>query len=362
MFVLASIVVLSVLMVWFGEAPDWLGVGDWTLEITGVGEIRGIGDGAPVLLNGVEIGRVAGLDFEDREIPGRGVVIRAMIKRDYSVPRGATAKVYGSMFGLGTGQVNICVEPGPTPAPVDKEGDARIHGEMGSMIREFIPEEFTTSFHRTVDQIGNLAAAAEPVAENLAQLLEERRVADVDGPGPADQAVTANLATLIERLDALAANVNTVLGDENLQEDLKGVARDLKDASEEMWGPVELWKHESQSIADHVKEGIERTDENLSRSIAKATEVAEHLDEGAKTAAAVGQQVTRGEGTIGKLVYDDRLYEAGVLALQRLTKVLDRLERITGKIEQDGYITVGRETPVGTFTKKFPVNTQATDQ
>ena len=71
LFVLAALAVFGVLMVWFGEAPEWLGTGDWTLEITGVREIRGIGEGSPVLLNGVEIGRVVGLDFVDRTIPGR---------------------------------------------------------------------------------------------------------------------------------------------------------------------------------------------------------------------------------------------------------------------------------------------------
>ena len=65
LFVVLSLGALGVLMVWFGEAPSWLGSGEWTLRIEGVKELRGIGDGSPVTLNGVEIGRVNRLEFED---------------------------------------------------------------------------------------------------------------------------------------------------------------------------------------------------------------------------------------------------------------------------------------------------------
>ncbi len=358
LFVLGSLAVAAILMVWFGEAPEWLGTGDWTLEVTGVREIRGIGEGTPVLLNGVEIGRVVSLDFVDREIPGRGVVICAKIKRDYSVPHGATAKIYGSMFGLGSGQINIAVEPGPPAPPLDRDEGPSIHGTMASMIREFIPEDFTDSFQSTVDHLGNLAEATTPVAESLAKLLEERTVDEVAAPDAAMRGITANLSTLIERLDDLVTNVNTVLGDENVQGDIKGVARDLKESSEGIKELVELWRQETQRTADNLNESIDRAAQKLTLSLGKTNEMLEKLDDAATNLAAASGQVSSGEGTVGRLLYDDRLYESGVLALQRLIEVLDRLERITGKIEQDGYITIGQTTSVGTFTKKFPVKTQ----
>ncbi len=358
LFVLGSLAVAAILMVWFGEAPEWMGTGDWTLEVTGVREIRGIGEGTPVLLNGVEIGRVVSLDFVDREIPGHGVVICAKIKRDYSVPHGATAKIYGSMFGLGSGQINIVVPPGPPAPPLDRDKAPSIHGTMASMIREFIPEDFTDSFRRTVDHIGNLAEATTPVAASLAKLLEERSVDEVAEPGAAARGITANLSTLMERLDEMVANVNTVLGDENVQGDIRGVARDLKDASEGIKELVVLWQQETKRIANTTNDAIERADERLTQVLSKTTEVLEHLDDAATSLAAASGQVSSGEGTVGRLLYDDRLYESAVLALQRLTEVLDRLERYTGKIEEDGYITIGRHTPVGTFPKKFPLKTQ----
>ena len=71
--------------------------------------------------------------------------------------------------------------------------------------------------------------------------------------------------------------------------------------------------------------------------------------------------VQDGQGTMGLFARDARLYEAAVLTLERFSELMASLRRITGKIEEDGYITIGQTTPVGTFTKKFPVGQRASD-
>ena len=64
--------------------------------------------------------------------------------------------------------------------------------------------------------------------------------------------------------------------------------------------------------------------------------------------------VAEGRGTAGLLVRDERLYEAAVLSMERLSEVMNNLLVITGKIKEDGYITVGK-APSGVFRKQFPV-------
>ena len=56
-FMVAGLGALGVLMVMFGEAPEWLGGAEWELEIQ-VRQLRGAAEGTPVNLNGVQIGRV----------------------------------------------------------------------------------------------------------------------------------------------------------------------------------------------------------------------------------------------------------------------------------------------------------------
>ena len=91
-FVVVSILVLGTLMIWFGEAPDWMGGNEWTLRITNVSELRGIDAGSAVQLNGVEVGRVKGLEFIDAKRPDYGAEIVARIKEPYVIPSGAVAR------------------------------------------------------------------------------------------------------------------------------------------------------------------------------------------------------------------------------------------------------------------------------
>jgi ABC-type transporter Mla subunit MlaD len=354
LFTFASLVELGILMVWFGETPSWIARGEWTLRITGVTELSGVSEGTPVNLSGVQIGRVKALEFVNPERPDLGVVIVARIKQQYTVPQGAIAKVYGTALGFGTGHVDIVVEPGVRAEMIDKDF-AEIRGEMHNIIRELLTKELVDSLERTITHFGDLAAAAKPVAENLSRLLEERTVAQVTEPDAAKRGLTPNISTVVERLDALAAHINEVLGDENLQADVRSAVGDLKDAAEELRDTVALWKTESQKVADNLNAGIDNTELNLDESFAKLNQVLENLDDATKSMSRLLYQVAEGQGTAGLLARDERLYEAAVLSLERLSELIGTLQRITTKIEQDGHITIGKDTPVGTFTKDFPL-------
>ncbi len=363
LFVVSSLSVLGALMVSFGEMPSWLGGSEWTLRVTGVGELSGIGEGSPVNLNGVEIGRVKSLEFEDPWRPDQGVVIVTGIKRVFSVPRGAVARVYGAMLGFGMGHIDIVVDAGteaePLPQESTLEDSAMIGGEMRSIIGEWFSKDLVGSVERTITQFGDLAAAAEPVADSLALLLERRTVTDIEQPGAVERGITPNLSTVVERFDELLAHADAVLGDENVQEDVKAAVSDLRNAAEQLRETISLWQSESKRLSDNINAGIDRTQDNLDRSFVRLNEVLDNLDDATTSMAGLMRTVHAGRGTAGLLVRDERLYEAAVLTFQRLSELIGTLQRITGKIEEDGYITIGERTPVGTFTKKFPVGAQA---
>lgn len=350
-FVILAFGVLGVLMVWFGESPEWLRRGEWTLKITGVRDLDGVADGSPVKLNGVEIGRVTSVDFKDPERPDLGVIVIARIKQQYTVPSGAVAHVYGATLGIGSGHVSIVVEPGASTEPLDKQ-QAVIFGEMRSVIGELISKDMIDSLKTTITNIGDLAATTRPVMSNLSDFVENRPIDVVDSP---DRIVIANLTTAVERFDRLIANLNTVLGETEVQEDLKGVVKDMKNSSEQLSQLITLWNEQTLKIANNLNEGIDHTDEALSNTLRRANDVLDQLDDTSKSAANILNNVTEGKGTLGKLAYDDRLYEAGVLAMERLAEALGTLQRILGKIDREGRITVGRATPIGIFPKNYPI-------
>jgi ABC-type transporter Mla subunit MlaD len=347
-FVVVSGIVLATLMAWFGETPEWLGGNEWTLKIGGVRELRGIQSGSPVGLNGVEIGRVKALEFIDPKRPDRGATIVTRINDKYSIPQGAFAKVYGATLGIGTGHIDILVEPGTGEYQLLLRKDAQIKGEMRSIINELITKDMIDTVQRTITNFGNFADAATPVAQNLSALLEQRPVQKVSEPG---SEVTANLATVVERIDQLVANLNVVLGDVNVQGDVKAVVHDLKTATTELRETMELWRSSSQKIADNLTSGIDTTKENLDRSFVKLNDLLDNLDAGAKSLATSLQVVAEGRGTAGLLVRDERLYEAALLSIQRFGEAMATVERLVSKFERDGSITLSS----GPFTKKIPI-------
>ncbi len=203
LFIVVAVGALSILMVWFGEAPSWMGGSEWTLRITGVHNLRGIGQGSQVSLNGVEIGRVDRVDFITADRPGRGVVIFALIKDRYTVPHGARAMVYGATLGFGTGHVAIVIEPSVEPVPIPKE-DASIPGEMKSIFGEVVNKDMLGSVERAISHIGDLTREWTPVGTNLAQMLERRSADQVGQTGASGKKITPNISTKVERIDQLA--------------------------------------------------------------------------------------------------------------------------------------------------------------
>lgn len=354
LFVLSALSVLGLLMMLFGEAPSWLGGSEWTLGITDVQELNGVAEGSPIYLSGVEIGRIQSLEFVNTDRPDQGVVIVAGIKNTYSVPKDAMAKVYGATLGLGAGHIEIVVPPGSTGELVDRKA-AQIPGEMRNAIGEIISKEMLSSFEETLVHIGELAAAATPVAENLAKLLEEKPVAEVDKPGEREKGVRGNFATMTERLDDLVSNINTILGDEHVQDDVKTAVSDLRAATEGLKRTAQIWKSESQRLGKGLNEGVDETRGNLDVAFDKMNTVLEELETAGRSLTQLVQRVEAGEGTVGMLIRDDRLYEAAVLTFERLTEFIGTLQRIVGKAEQDGYIKVGKATPVGILTKDVPI-------
>lgn len=356
-FVLAAIVVLGVLSVWFGETPAWLRRAEWTLRITGVEALSGINEATPVNMNGVQIGRVESLEFKDPRRPDLGVLIVTRIKDQFSVPHGAHARVYGAMLGIGAGHIDIVVDPTVRGEPLDRK-TALIRGEMRSVIGELISKDLVSSVERMITHIGNLAEAAEPLAVDLALLLEQRTIAKVGAPDPQGRPLQPNLSTVIERVDRLAAHLNTILGDENVQGDVKAAVHDLKTATEGLRETMVIWQRESVRVSENLNTGIDRTKQQLDQSFVRLHHVLDNLDDASTSLARVLRQVEQGEGTAGLLVNDARLYEAAVLSFERLAEAVGALQRILGKIEEDGYINLGRVTPVGTITRKFPVQPQ----
>ena len=353
-FLAASFAGLAALMMLFGEAPSWLGGSEWDLHITNVANLNGLEVGSPVVLNGVEIGRVKSLEFEDPNRPHQGVVIVAGIKKTFEVPRTAVARIYGSTLGFGSGHVEITCEPVGGQEPLDREL-AIITGTMSSPFGDLISSTLVTSIETAIQNIGATAAATTPVMENISALTEPRSVQEVDDPNtPPDQAMPT-FVTVVERMDDLLAGINAVIGDKAAQGDVKTTLSDMHAAASQLREAIGAFQAETARTSQNLNTGLVDTRRNLNESFVKLNTALGNLDGGITTLAKLLTQVESGEGSAGRFIHDDRLYEAAVLALVRVGDLAGTLQRIFGKVERDGYLTIGQATPIGVIGRDVPV-------
>jgi ABC-type transporter Mla subunit MlaD len=351
LFMILAFSALGMLMVMFGESPEWLGGAEYRLSIRFT-DLDGVAEGTPVLLNGVQVGRVGPLEFNDPRRPDLGVTVIALIKEQYSIPKGATAEVQPPVLGIGRGRIEI-MPPEKQSEPLGHK-DATIYGFMGNPFRDIIPGTFITSLEDTVVQIGALSEAAKPLAEDLHKLFMVRTIEEVDQPMPGVEEVTANLYTAVQRLDRLLKNVNDIVGDGTAKSSILTTLENLEAMSangREAFAALNKTSQELDSRLDRLTELLEGGITDASKAV---DEIRAALLPALDTASQLLTNLNRasvalaeGEGTAALMLNDPRLYEVMVLSIERLTETLDTVRRLFDRFERQGYIEFKAKSAVG---------------
>jgi phospholipid/cholesterol/gamma-HCH transport system substrate-binding protein len=127
MFVIVAGLVLTMMIVWFGESPSLLR--DQVYLKVRYSEAPGVLEGVPVRKSGIRIGEVAAIAFDERPKQPDGVIVTLALERRYHLREGSSPRLTRSLIG----DVAIDMQPGsgdgfiptgktPTDAPVI-EGD-----------------------------------------------------------------------------------------------------------------------------------------------------------------------------------------------------------------------------------------------
>lgn len=359
LFMVMALGTLGALMVMIGETPAWLGGAEWELRITDVRELTPISEGTEVFLNGVNIGRVRGLNFVDPQRPGLldKVYVLVNIKNEYSVPQDSYAKIYAPTLGIGRGRVEIIPPMEPSPKPLDRDA-ARITGVMANNFEDVFPQEMQEDFKKMVKNIGSFANALTPAAHDLHQLLEQRTVEQVDQPAPDVEAMTANISTVIERFDRTLKSVNAVIGDETAQADLRAVAANLSQASAELVELVRQFRADTTQVKDNFNQRLDNVDARVTEFLVAATAALEKLDATTGYLENAARDAAEGRGTVGLMLRDGRLYEAMVESFETISVLVKTLQPLAEKIAREESVPVNTKTPVGTVKRDIPLTSK----
>jgi phospholipid/cholesterol/gamma-HCH transport system substrate-binding protein len=239
-----------------------------------VPDAAGIRKGDPVLMRGVDIGRVVKFG-----ISPHNVAIQLEIDGEYSIPTDSHVVVRAASL-LGGSVADVV--PGKSKENVG--WGARLPGENG-------PGLF--------DRMDELAGQAGKVAVKMQDLLSDRMVSDVHG-----SAVDArrSLASLQAMLDEERPQIRALVA--SLRRSAEGV--------------------EKVTTGPELEQTVKRID-----AIAGRLEgTANTLDRSSKSVEAIIDRIGRGEGTLGKLTADDELYRNANDAAANLNKATVELNKL----------------------------------
>ena len=122
MFVIVAGLVLTMLIVWFGESPSLLR--DQVFLRARYSDAPGVLEGVAVRKSGIRVGEVAAIQFDHRPNQPDGVLVTMAIERKYSIREGSVPRLSRSLIG----DVTIDLLPGTGQA----EPPTRPHSRRGS--------------------------------------------------------------------------------------------------------------------------------------------------------------------------------------------------------------------------------------
>lgn len=357
-FMVVGLGAMAWLMTSFGELPALLGAVEHDLVIL-VENPHGIGDGTPIFLSGVQIGRVKELRFKDLLHPDAGVEIIGSVQEKYMIPSTATAVVQPSGMGLGRGRIDLTVPEG-TATALEKGGE--IHGTMGSPWGDMIPDTLLDTVDRSVSQFGKFVESLTPVAGDLHNLLKIHPAAKVDALAVDGQTLTANISTVVERFDQTLKTFNATFGDPTVREgwlkliaNIEQMGNDARETLENIkTASVEL-RASLQSIGAKLEAGIVDTHDRMNEIAEEMRPILENTAQLTASLMRIADAMQRGEGTAGMFIRDPRLYESLLMTSERLEELADTMRRIFRKFELEGAIKVDFPTSLGTHRKSFDI-------
>jgi len=327
MFVFLGMVILGVLIIIYGEQPTWLWTTKWELSVL-VDTPRGVEEGTPAFLQGVQVGRVNEIMLQDPKQPNLGAAVAIEIDEEFEIPTDSVAELH-SKFAFDKGAVHILPPDKPHP-PFKKDGSARIRGKMVGPLETLIPEEYIGDLNQAVKEIGKFGT----VADDLHDLLMITPVEIVDDP---DGNAIANLHTFIQRIDQTTKLVNEIFSDGGNQ-NLKEAIANIKTASEQLtqWtAKLEDRTDQLTSQAGSTMKTVEQKINQLAGSLTSTLgDISLLLDELQKMAVAINS----GEGTAGQLVHDPKFYEELLVTLETFQQTIEEVTRLTVQLQEEGLI------------------------
>ena len=302
LFFVIGMIILGVLTFYAGGFEDWLR-GGYTLDAR-FDRVDGLELEDVVTLSGVEVGKVKSLEIDDNRVK---VALR--LNKGVVVPAGSIARIE-SESPLGGKYVGIKI--GPIEAPALGDGDeveteeaadlTKIMQDMADVAQEIrvMVRSFNENQERVTGQIEeilgenrenirlSIASLARITTENeegIKDIVESLREA-----APQMLMAMDSVNEIAEKINRGEGTIGKLVQDEGLYDDMRALSTDLREASSTLTRILGDNEADIRVVISSLKEAAPKLEQTMTR-----------IDN-------IAKKIEAGEGTLGKLVQDEELY------------------------------------------------------
>jgi phospholipid/cholesterol/gamma-HCH transport system substrate-binding protein len=316
--VLGGLVILAWMILRFGDQPAKL-FAESRMPIRFVSErADGLGDGSPITYRGVGVGIVKRVA---RNADSTQVIIEAEVDEKPPLPANVRGTIYTTGLLGATSQIALeLIDSDPRGALAR---DTTLRAEFVGL--NLLPPEF-----------------AQLAAELRALTTEIREAKLVEHIGLTVESFREQL----DKTGTLIENTNKILGDEQMQADLRASVAKLKgviEQAERVAANMEKFSGDLSEISSETKDTIKsaRTtigtaDEQIQRVSGQINARLVQLAKILENFQSISQKIDEGKGTAGQLVNDPKLYQALVDSTRELNLTIADLRRLVEQWEQEG--------------------------
>lgn len=226
--------------------------------------VEGLTSSASVTLKGLEIGRVTQITIDQNT---GNLVVELQIKSDFPISKSSIAAIYEPGFIAGK---QIAIEPNFSDKSIVAEGDT-LKGEIRKGLTDKVGEKLVP----LQEKLDKIMANADVLITGVNNVLNQKAQEDL-------RKSLAELSKTMEQFHKASLSMNTILDENKTQ--VKGVVSNFSKISNNF-----------SKISDSLnKADLGKTVRNLNKTLAKVDGIMKGLESG--------------NGTMGKLLNDDALY------------------------------------------------------
>jgi phospholipid/cholesterol/gamma-HCH transport system substrate-binding protein len=279
-------VVIIALFIWGYNFLKGLNLFDGPLKTyyTEYNNVQGLNTASEVTINGVEVGKVISIKFNQDPNKRGQLIVEFSVENDFEFSKNSIAKIYSASL---MGGKSLAIVPS-YEGEIAKPGDF-LRGEIESDIFSSVTEKLNP----LQAKVENVIVSADSLMTGLTDVLDVRSRNNL-------KSSIAQLNETITNIKLISESVNNLVADND-----EKLAKTLSNTQA-------LTKNLTKLSDSLVNADFGKTIKNLETSIASLSSILENIE--------------KGNGTMGKLMYDEQMYTNLTNASKELEELLREMK------------------------------------